>query len=230
MRFARQEQGMTKSEAQAWVYGELDRMYPPLHLKKCERTMSGSGDQPGAIDVIESPGAKKERSKGLAGSGAFSEGDRVEFRDSKSSELLTGTITSINPKDGRARIQVDQTQGPGGVPVGRIAHRLMVDLKKIQEEGTMSPDVQSEREALRDQIRQQMAKQFGKKTGKKTGKKKGRRKPKAKPGQQKKRTDKSRKRVEAAKAPCDATNECRLFAGCPKSVSTGSWYGSPTTR
>ena len=34
------KQGMSKSDAQAWVYAELDRMYPPTEHSLCPGTMS----------------------------------------------------------------------------------------------------------------------------------------------------------------------------------------------
>ena len=43
MKLAR-NQGMSKSEAQAWVYAELDRMYPPLEKRTLSPSDGPTGD------------------------------------------------------------------------------------------------------------------------------------------------------------------------------------------
>jgi hypothetical protein len=81
-------------------------------------------------------------------------------------------------------------------------------VKPESEEGTMSPE---DRKTMNDLIRKAIKKAIGKKTGKKKGKAaKGTMAPEEKAGQQKKRKDKSRERIEGARKEIeDATAAIR---------------------
>lgn len=64
---------------------------------------------------------------------AMAKGDQVSFKDRKSGKELTGTITSVDSEDGNARIKVNQVAVAGGVPIGRVEYRSVVDLKRIDQ-------------------------------------------------------------------------------------------------
>ena len=55
-------QGMSKTDAQAWVYSESDRMYPPLP----DRTLSYSGDQPDDSENRTLSGAQRPAAEAVA--------------------------------------------------------------------------------------------------------------------------------------------------------------------
>ena len=66
MKIARKQNGMSKADAQAWVYSELDRMYPPPEgadspvTPGSDRRVSGGGD-----DRTVSGGSEAGQIKGL---------------------------------------------------------------------------------------------------------------------------------------------------------------------
>ena len=62
MRECRKVKGMTKADAQQWVYGELDRLYPPLEpVNNTEQNRKISGSQSNSQSKSTSSGGGRDR-------------------------------------------------------------------------------------------------------------------------------------------------------------------------